>query len=715
MSKVGAKKKSLTLQEQKFAMLLSENYSATEAARKAFGWKCDRFTAEELKARSLAQSARVKDYVSKLVEKKLEQEVLESAVDETTPTDWNNIHFYAYKHLKEIRDNPSKPSRMRWEAVQAIEQLSDPAQDINLIWKYIEAVWAGFTAHCPCCHEDFPLAAIKNPQLEKQLKFEEKPPIPMLLEPIDRRLDLLDKADKRRSPRSHPSQMRAISALERHVVALGKARAGKSTCLGQFGLLNILMPGANIWILGRTYDDAKYEFEYIQSFLFTMFYPVEKHMYTVHFDKKTGDASIQTRWGAELTVKSGKAKGSITGQELDCMLVAEPGWVDADLFEEVRARMSSRLGRIFALGTPKGFGNFLGRMVKLSQRDMRTGKKLEPGSRLIANGSKWAQSLLVYDFDAKDNPEYVLSELETARLELTEAEYASEFEGKMVVDQDKKFPFIKPHHLQQITPEDVDYCSVVVGVDQGPRNFAAIIVGWDGKKLYCIDEYFDGTGENTMKANLIKVNNAVPQKLMKLRIPQEKWALTIFDADPPLGTQLEEMKVEGKEWKTDFTFRPKNEKDFMNWREETIQFINQLGMTNAIVFCPATEILHEQIMEVIALPDDPRNENSSKTRKGWLVNDMWRGDHILDSLLLATWTIYQNMVLPQKRRPDSGTIWQQIEKNQEFEMQKREAEELKGFTKVKQEEEIFSDIFGFDKPKLSTFNSGRNRSHYPDA
>lgn len=1074
--KRGQAKKTISEAEKRFAELIADGLTTKQAAQKVFRWKCEKFTTEEVQARTLANSRRVKEYIAKVIEERTERAALEDAIDSSTPSDWNNIHQYAFNELKKIRDSKVQNARVRYQALLALEKLADPAQDINLIWRYIETIWQGFTAHCPCCHSEFPLTKIKNERLDAHRDFKKEPDLEEIPDWIDRRLYLIGCGEKRRTP--HKSQLRAIKAEERHVVGLGLARGGKcnyakdkviladgsyveaetlinksfdilaygpngkqiktrafawnngikpvyriesrsgrvifrtdnhpllgasnskrgqgmrtqigqsdwveiknlkeknlilvprkinicpstnsysindckllgyllgdggttvhvtftqlegrtkedfrelvkkydcipidksnltisvkgrtiktnhvlklvrdwkinckakekklpdwawklpdeglalvinrlyacdgwvskkeigislaseelirgvqiallrlgingalherktsytdkktkekrgfkawtltirskrdcilfskkvgifgkeealnsviekqlkaedridfretgcpigymwdeiksielvgkhltvgisvpnyetfissyvehnSLCQGQLGLLYILIPGSQLWLLGRTYEDARYEFEYIEAFLYTMFYPVEKHMYNITFDKKTGDASITTRWGSELNVKSGKSKGSITGQELDAILVAEPGWVEAELFEEVRARMSSRLGRIFAFGTPKGFGNFLGRMMRMATRNMRTGKKLAPGSKLIKNGCSWKESILVYDFDAKDNPEYVLSELETAKGELTESEYASEFEGRAVSDKDKKFPFVKPSHIVSETPDEIIDCSIVLGVDQGPKNFAALLVGYDGNKIYFIDEYFDNTGDNTIKSNLIRLNSATPGRLITLKIPPEKWILSIFDTDPSIDSQLEEMIVEGRPWKTEFTFKPKNKVNMANWREEVVEYINQMARNDKLVFCPKADLLHEQLMEVIAVPDSANSDTVSKVRKNWLVSDTWRGDHVLDAMMHAVWTIYSGALTITKTRERSENIWEYLEKEQEYDRRKSEAQELRS---SKKEQEIYSDVFGEEPTRSSSFIPRVSRNYYPDA
>ncbi len=668
--------KTTTKLENRFAEYLAQGFSAVEAARKAFGWKCERLTLEEKKARTLATSVRIKTEVARLKEKDNEEAVLTSMVESSSPSDWEGLHQYAFRRLKTIRDNVRNPARVRYEALLALEKLEDPSQDINLIWRYIDSVWEGLTAHCPCCHADYPLSKVQNDKLAEYRKTKDSQASPPLPEQNERRLYLLGQAEKRRKP--HPSQLKAITAPERHVVGLGLARGGKSFCLAQVALLYLLQPGANVWLLARIYDDAKKEFEYIETFLYTMFYPIEKYMYTITFDRKTGEASIRTRWNSILTVKSGKSKGSITGEELDAMLVAEPGWVDGDLFEEVRARMSSRLGRIFALGTPKGTGGFLGRLLKMSRRDMSSGKKLEPGARLVANGCPWGQSLLVYDFDAKDNPEYVLSEIEAARTELTESEFASEFQGRAVTEGNAKFPFVRVEHLRALEKSDIANMVCVLGVDQGERNFAAVLLGWDGRTIYVLDEYFDRS-DDTIKSNLAKLNLETPSVLSRTGLSPDRWQLTIFDADPPIAGQLQELQTEGRKWKTDFTFRPKNHRDFTNWRQETCDWINQLSKEGRMIFTPGCDALHDQIMEALKEPNDAKTEGSSINRKGWVINDPWRGDHCADAWLLACWTLSQNQVLVTAAPGKPVSVFEHVEQKFQEDMKAREAQELRGF------------------------------------
>ena len=683
-------KKTLTPREKKFAWAIAQGATSVQAYRKVYNAKCEPYTPEYNRATELARSARVKfaiEEAKKDLEKRAEMETL---AGKATPS-WDSIYQFAFARLKQIRDDPTSTARTRLRAIEVLEQIQDPTQDINLIWRFVDTVWEGLLAHCPCCHKDFPLWQVANPRLTEWRRDNTERPDAEThpTTDLERRLLLMRRAEKRKDP--HKGQVQALESPERHVVGQGPARSGKSVCLAMFGFLFMLIPGAETWILARIYDDAQTELDTITRYLSTAFYPVDKHMFQSVYDKKTGEAYIQTRWGAVLRVKSGKSKGSITGRELEGILVAEPGWVDGDLFEEVRARMSSRLGRIIALGSPKGFGGFLGRLTRLTTRDMRTGKRLTPGARLVKNGCPWSQSIFQYVMTPKDNPEYVISELAAAKGELTEAEYASEFEGRMVGDAGLKFPYITDSLLVQIPRDAYRESMFVLGVDQGEKNFAACLLAWDGEVIRVCWEYFDNS-ENTIKANLLHINQTLPPIIYTLGGQPENWKLTIFDADPKIDHQLYEMEREHRAWKTDFTLRPKNTVDTANWRQETCLWINEMAKEGRLLFAiDRCDFLHEQLKEALILDEPDDTDAINNRRKRWKIHDPIRKDHVADAFLEACWTIYSNAVLiPQKAPAAYGVV---DEQRRAYEFQRLLSERRDLGQKV-DEEQLFRDLFG---------------------
>lgn len=692
--------KKISAKEKEFAHLIVNGNSPVESARKAFGWKCESYSKESVKAYNLAKTLRIKHEIEKLRAHQEKESKAAHVVVAGDRIDWEQIRKFAFTRLEEIRDNPNAKGQSRYNAIKALEKLADPTTDINLIWRWIDVVWRGLETHCPKCHGSFPIWKIENNRLDDWRVTTDRVHTPPEEEDVfTRRMELLTMAEKRKRP--HPGQVMALSAPERHLVGRGAARAGKSFLLAMLAYLGFMIPGVEIWVLARIYEDARSEVEYLRGFIKTLFYPLDKFIIKERIDKATGEMVLTSKWGSELKIKSGKSKGSLTGRELEFCLVAEPAWVPDELYEEVRARMSSRLGRILAFGTPKGYGGFLGRMINITGRDPATGKilRLKPEDRLIENGAKWAQSMLVYPMDPAQNPEYVKAELDAARMELTDAEYAAEFMGEMTAEQGAKFPQVKEHMMRRVTRDEYEKCSFVQGVDQGPKNFGAVMAATDGTTAFIVREFFDSSN-TTIKANLLKLRKTGPQIVKHVGGHGEYYNLTIFDLNPQIGGILEEMDKENCPWPSPYTYRHTNQGPSDNWRQETTLWINQMAQSGRLVFDEDCDQLFWQVLDCLHKPGNTEREDNSKSDKGWIVRDPWRGDHVLDAWLLAMWTLSQNMIeLP----PDQYEVkkgWDDHQAAWKYRLRRDEARELAGYTGSNtKEDEIFEDSFG--RPRKS--------------
>ncbi len=691
------------LEKEWVDLMIDANLGPIEAARKTFKWRCEPGSSESRKAVNLKKTERIKEYTLTREEKVTRETEAHKLFLDKDVIEWDKLRKFAFERLEFIRDDPNAKAQHRFNAIQAIKKLSDPSKDSGLILMWLNLIWRGANAHCPQCHKTFPLNKIKNKDLESYWeKSEQDIPLP-ILDTFDRRMEIIVRSDPRKRP--HPGQVIALSAEERHVAGKGPARAGKSLLLAWMALLFFLIPGVEIWILARIYEDARSEIEYLKRFLNTLFYPYYNKLVKETFDAKTSELTLISKWGSELRVRSAKAKGSITGRELEAALVAEPGWVPEDLYEELRARMSSRLGRIIMFGTPKGYGGILGRMLSARGRDPRTHKivRIPPEKRTLAAGMPWGSSLMSYTLTPQQNPEYVKSELESARLELLDSEYASEFEGEMTMEEGAKFPQVKERHLVNVPFDTYSNCVFILGIDQGPKNFAGCLIAYDGKKIYVAGEYFE-TDDMTMKHHMNVLRQKVPIWIRRAGGPDDSWKLTIFDADPPLLNELNEFDLEGRPWPTDVTFRPKNirgQYNQSNWRLETYEYLNILASPedcDIMWDLQNTQLLHDQVMQVQNKPTNVERDDITAGAKHWIVNDPWRGDHVLDALMLALWTVLSNQI-EMEYSPDGPHKDPYREHKASFDYQRRveEARELTGYTETVPEDQIWEQEFGRKK------------------
>lgn len=695
--KPGRPSKKLSQQEKEFADFMLENgVGCITAARKVFGWKCIPGTSEYRKATILRNADRIKEYMKKEHERQIK--TVDAAALVTNPKDLNidSIYKYCFKRLEHIRDNRQNPQHHRYRAIQLLEKLYDPSGDMSLIFRWMDLLWRGARVHCPCCHSNFPMAEIVNTKLEDWRKENELPPIQVHQDALDRKMEIFTRAEARKRP--HKSQAIALASEERDLVGLGAARGGKSLLLATLALMAFLVPGVESWILARIYGDAKYEINYLTGFLESLFYPHWQKLISVNEDK-SGEYTFISRWGSVLRVKSAQAKGSISGAELEFAGVAEPGWVDETILGQLRARMSSRLGRIAMLGTPQGFGGILGRMVHAVGKDPKTKQvvRIPPEKRLLSAGCPWNYSMLLYQMLPEDNPEYVQSEREAARFMLTDAEYDTEFAGLMVSTDGSKFPGIRPEHLIRVDPRMYGSCKFVLGVDQGTKNFAACLVGYNGQKIFVARDYFE-KDDHTILYHMDQVRSKVPSWIQAMTGGIAKWGLTIFDIDPLVVAELEEFNRQGKPWPTEYTWRPKGSTT-VSWRSETYEYINNLAVRNNLLFDEEhCQVLHDQMMRAqnkVEETQKHRDTNPDK-KKGWVISDPHRGDHVCDALVMAIYTIYsQQVFVPKSEATVDIDPWEDARAAFNYKHAREEARELSGKRPTRmQDSQLFEKSFG---------------------
>jgi hypothetical protein len=76
-----ANRKRISSKEKDFCELIVEGLSPPEAARKAFGWKCESYSKENVKAYNLAKTVRVRNEIERLRSHKNKEAEVETLVN----------------------------------------------------------------------------------------------------------------------------------------------------------------------------------------------------------------------------------------------------------------------------------------------------------------------------------------------------------------------------------------------------------------------------------------------------------------------------------------------------------------------------------------------------------------------------------------------------------------------------------------------------------
>lgn len=289
-----------------------------------------------------------------------------------------------------------------------------------------------------------------------------------------------------------PSQKQAQihSSQARIRIFSGGARGGKSL-VGAMELLPILLtPATQSWLVAPRYDLAK-EFQYLlQALRLPQMEYFHSRIRTMTDNPKNGDCRIVIKWSDEgdkhqipdswVQVKSSMVEDSLLGEELDAVLVSEASRIHGRIWSEyLLQRLTTRKGIAFFPSTPRGLGNWFGKLVLLGQDPQQIEEKK-------------VESLMV---TSVDNPVYDQSEADFAKAHLTEEEYNEQVEGRPTALAGSIYPDWLPEvHVKDFKEEGIEPhgATMFIGVDFGFTNPASIVWGWQdfddrwyiGKEFY---------------------------------------------------------------------------------------------------------------------------------------------------------------------------------------------------------------------------------------
>ena len=263
----------------------------------------------------------------------------------------------------------------------------------------------------------------------------------------------------RSSWRPHPGQAAVMQHDARFRIVAAGRRFGKSEMCAhlavKFGLEN---PNSTIWWVAPRYQDSnEYGFDNIRPLLTDDLLADEP--------KRSKPRKIPLVTGSEISFRSAEREDSLRGGGVDLLIVDESATVkDRAWTEELRPTLSDTLGKLVAIGTPKGRSGWFWRWFQRGQ---------DPEEDDIAS---WAASTYL-------NPHVPNSEIDDARDDMPdriwEQEYLAQFKaGASGVFDPTDIEAITADYSVPLSKSDPQVAgSFFIGVDFArAKNYTAIVV-----------------------------------------------------------------------------------------------------------------------------------------------------------------------------------------------------------------------------------------------
>lgn len=251
----------------------------------------------------------------------------------------------------------------------------------------------------------------------------------------------------------------------RFVVATLSRRTGKTHISNIIGQLVVLVPGTQILIIAPNYS------------LSTISWDLQRQLIR-NFDLETErsnakDRIIELTNGSMIRIGSVSQPDAVVGRSYDLIIFDEAalnddGWKVFNI--QLRPTLDKANSKAIFISTPRGKNWF----YDFYQRGFNNDEF-----------SDWCSILSTY----RDNPRVDINDIERARLQLSKAEFAQEYECDFVAQQGKIWNFNLDNIISSL-PSDLEVIDRICGLDLGFRDPTAFCVIYtDGKNFYIVDEY----------------------------------------------------------------------------------------------------------------------------------------------------------------------------------------------------------------------------------
>jgi len=279
--------------------------------------------------------------------------------------------------------------------------------------------------------------------------------------PIDNYLKLIDIDPV-------PPQIAIINAIQnpvyRFIVGVLSRRTGKSLISNVIGHLVTLVPGSNILIIAPNYALSSISWDLQRKLLNTFEVELER--------SNAKDKIIELKNGSTIRMGSVTQVDSVVGRSYDLIIFDEAALngKGVDAFNiQLRPTLDKPNSKAIFISTPRG-KNWFYEFYKRGFSD---------------NFPAWISIHSTW----KDNPRANPQDINDARLSMSAAEFAQEYEADFIALEGQIWE-INKDNIVEIDISKLEVLDVFAGIDMGFRDPTAIVVvATDGRDLYIVDEY----------------------------------------------------------------------------------------------------------------------------------------------------------------------------------------------------------------------------------
>lgn len=279
--------------------------------------------------------------------------------------------------------------------------------------------------------------------------------------PIKNYLDLIDIEPV-------PPQIAVINAVQnpkyRFIVGVLSRRTGKSLISNVIGHLVTLVPGANILIMAPNYSLSSISWDLQRKLLNTFDVELER--------SNAKDKIIELKNGSTIRMGSVTQVDSVVGRSYDLIIFDEAALNDKgiDAFNiQLRPTLDKPNSKAIFISTPRGKNWFYEVYKRGFSDDFPTWCSIH---------SMWS-----------DNPRAIKQDIDDARLSMSAAEFAQEYEADFIALEGQIWQ-INKENIVDVDLSKLEVLDIIGGIDMGFRDPTAIIIlATDGRNWYAVAEY----------------------------------------------------------------------------------------------------------------------------------------------------------------------------------------------------------------------------------